>query len=204
MESSNNSRRQQQHEQQHTTTQLGGFASSRHVYPPTLAATRVHGQDSLKWPRANEALNQLVSYDLLLPADEPQSASDNSSSSSTKVALVGQNQLKELRRQVLSGLADTTNSMMMNTGGEREVTLGSACFSAQQCSGSIERSHCRLDNFTCACLPYHVEYNSTTCLPGKCNHQAHMTRAHTPVPYDDGGVEKELKSTLSQPLESAV
>lgn len=63
-------------------------------------------------------------------------------------------QLAKLRRQLFER-------------GGRQVALGAPCLSASDCSVSIGNSHCRLDNFTCACLPHHVEYNSTTCLARK-------------------------------------
>lgn len=51
----------------------------------------------------------------------------------------------------------------------QQVTLGSPCLRASDCSNSIRGSHCKLDTFTCSCLPYHVEYNSTSCLARKLN-----------------------------------
>lgn len=49
----------------------------------------------------------------------------------------------------------------------RQVTLGSGCLSASDCNKVVPNSHCNLDTFTCSCLPYHIEFNSTTCLPRK-------------------------------------
>lgn len=50
--------------------------------------------------------------------------------------------------------------------------LGSPCLRSSECSRNIANSHCKSDSNSCSCLPYHVEYNSTTCLPRKSSIQS--------------------------------
>lgn len=85
-----------------------------------------------------------------------QKRSDSSDGSGSRLASI-QSQLSELKRQLELELS-------LERG---QVTLGSACSNGSDCRNSIANSHCKLDNFTCSCLPYHVQYNSTTCLPRK-------------------------------------
>lgn len=54
-----------------------------------------------------------------------------------------------------------------NSSSRQMAQLGSSCITASDCNRSITNSHCSLDSFTCACLPNHIEHNSTTCLTRK-------------------------------------
>jgi len=49
----------------------------------------------------------------------------------------------------------------------RKVALGSPCTKARDCQRAIANSHCHIESFSCACLPQHVQLNSTVCLPSK-------------------------------------
>ena len=47
----------------------------------------------------------------------------------------------------------------------REAGIGSGCKSSLQCLRLVPHSHCDWDSRTCACEPYHVQVNESTCLP---------------------------------------
>ncbi|KAG9509607.1 Low-density lipoprotein receptor-related protein 8, partial [Fragariocoptes setiger] len=44
------------------------------------------------------------------------------------------------------------------------VQLGAQCRRSQDCA-SISGAHCDADTFQCTCMPYHVRYNASACLP---------------------------------------
>ena len=46
-----------------------------------------------------------------------------------------------------------------------DTSLGSDCKSSLQCLLFVPHSHCDWDNRTCACQPYHIQSNSSSCLP---------------------------------------
>ncbi|XP_074596661.1 uncharacterized protein LOC141851772 [Brevipalpus obovatus] len=46
-----------------------------------------------------------------------------------------------------------------------ELGIVDSCRSSLECALSIPRSHCEWEERKCTCLPYHVEYNKTSCLP---------------------------------------
>lgn len=46
-----------------------------------------------------------------------------------------------------------------------DMTLGSSCRSSLQCLLFIPNSHCEWEQRTCSCQPYHIQFNSSTCLP---------------------------------------
>lgn len=144
------------------------FGSSRHIYSPeTMRAVSRAPQSQLSHetslttngekvqkPATREPerryryeLGQLVPFSAIRPLQ------------SLRLDNI-QVKLADLRRQLDAELAvDEVR---------RQVALGSPCLRTSDCSNSIKGSQCKLDTFTCSCLPYHVEYNSTTCLPRKC------------------------------------
>lgn len=128
-----------------------GFASSRHIYPRTLDLQSSTSKQVAQFVSSPEKQADGFRYELS-PVAARRRAEDGS-----RLSLI-QSQLSELRRQFEAELAAS----------DRQVTLGSPCFNATDCSKVVARSHCRLDNFTCSCLPNHVELNSTTCLSRKC------------------------------------
>lgn len=49
------------------------------------------------------------------------------------------------------------------------LNFGSPCLTSYHCSklGKLKNSHCDSDKLICTCLPQHVQFNSSLCLPGK-------------------------------------
>lgn len=72
-----------------------------------------------------------------------------------------QTRLLELRALLALEIAQ------QQTFGAQSKAIGSPCTKTSDCDKSVANSHCRVDTFACACLPNHIEYNSTTCLPRK-------------------------------------
>lgn len=138
------------------------FASARYFYTPEAIKPEPSRSEAIS--RQHETKLNLSSTGGRLdrPArPESRYSYELASASSTIRPLSSiQVQLAELRRQLDTELASEEL--------RRQVALGSACLRASDCSNSIKGSHCKLDTFTCSCLPYYVEFNSTTCLPRKC------------------------------------
>lgn len=110
-------------------------------------------------------------------------ASDQGEESRHKISDVAliSSQVNDLKRLLASKLEDLHSSWLVANRSAAAPTsgsvfkqsqasvgkLGSPCLKAQHCSAHVANSHCRLEDFTCVCLPQHVEYNSTSCLARK-------------------------------------
>lgn len=83
--------------------------------------------------------------------------------------------LQNNNRFVDNYLSDRNNSQQQQQYGNSIRTvyeldassLGEPCLSSSQCRRLLRGTHCDLDSRSCACLPYHVQFNQTVCLPGE-------------------------------------
>lgn len=136
------------------------FGSARHVYPRINDRSSAAANNFRFERNDQDQQDEHKSAGLFkAPASEP--------SADPKSRLVSiQSQIDELKRRLDDELK---LFYRIRQDASAEVRLGSQCSSSAQCSGSarLKNSHCDRDQSICTCLPYHVELNSTVCLPGK-------------------------------------
>lgn len=143
--------------QSNYTTQAAN-SSQTHAFRPKVATPRFQqysptsGATSSSAAIARATTQNRSAMALKRVQRQPAHSSDN------RLAQI-HNQMLELRREMERELAAQPS--------RRQMELGAPCLSSGDCSGSIKHAHCRHEDFTCACLPQHTEFNSTTCLPRK-------------------------------------
>lgn len=156
-------------------SRYSNFASARHFYPQVSSRT---------------------AYKLIDDSDTGSASSNHSQGDKQEerpsLTLIS-SQVDELKR-LLEAKLEHLNSRLTENTTSALVKLGSPCLRAHHCSAHIKGAHCRSEDFTCACLPQHVQYNSTFCLARKlrlrcytylgwCSLPPARSLANQPIPH---------------------
>lgn len=152
---------------------FGLAPSARYSYPPLTGARLSLGGYGAASSLPVSTLGPLTSSkSRVLNGQQIVQVAEDDTGDDSRISQL-HSQLKELKNQLELALSSSSNEQSIGkenkykASKKRQVVLGSACVSASDCSRHIEKSHCRVDTFTCTCLPQHIELNSTTCLPRK-------------------------------------
>lgn len=137
------------------------FGSARHVYP-RINDRSSDARNNFRFERNDQDQEIHKSLGLLKGLSD---VSATPGLARNRLASI-QSQIDELKRRLDDELK---LFYQFQQDFSTDMRLGSQCSSSAQCSNlaRLKNSHCDRDQSICACLPYHVQYNSTVCFPGK-------------------------------------